>query len=71
MNARNLTLATAAFALTFWAWNLIGPLSSSYTKQLVGAAGGALTAVAVLLFTLEIGRELRQAAPAAEVRQRV
>lgn len=34
MNARNLTLATIAFALTFWAWNLIGPLSSSYTKQL-------------------------------------
>ncbi|MGW4530072.1 hypothetical protein ACWEOI_03890 [Nocardia sp. NPDC004340] len=31
----------------------------------------ALTAVAVLLFTLRIGRELRQTAPATEVRQRV
>lgn len=31
---RNLVLATSAFALTFWAWNLIGPLSSSYTKSL-------------------------------------
>lgn len=30
----NLALATAAFALTFWAWNLIGPLSKTYTEQL-------------------------------------
>ncbi|SEK42796.1 MFS transporter [Nonomuraea pusilla] len=32
--ARNLALATAAFALTFWAWNLIGPLSGSYSRRL-------------------------------------
>ncbi|CAM3195360.1 MFS transporter [Stackebrandtia soli] len=30
----NLTLATAAFALTFWAWNLIGPLAKTYTDAL-------------------------------------
>ncbi|NUQ89781.1 MAG: NarK/NasA family nitrate transporter [Glycomyces artemisiae] len=31
---RNLALATAAFALTFWAWNLIGPLSKTYADDL-------------------------------------
>ena len=30
----NLALATAAFALTFWAWNLIGPLSRTYSEDL-------------------------------------
>ncbi|GAA1451348.1 MFS transporter [Nocardiopsis tropica] len=30
----NLALATAAFALTFWAWNLVGPLSRTYTQEL-------------------------------------
>ena len=30
----NLALATAAFALTFWAWNLIGPLSQTYSREL-------------------------------------
>ncbi|MBE2998033.1 NarK/NasA family nitrate transporter [Nocardiopsis sp. HNM0947] len=30
----NLALATAAFALTFWAWNLIGPLSRTYSENL-------------------------------------
>lgn len=30
----NLVLATAAFALTFWAWNLIGPLSKTYSERL-------------------------------------
>jgi MFS transporter, NNP family, nitrate/nitrite transporter len=30
----NLALATAAFALTFWAWNLIGPLSKTYSDRL-------------------------------------
>jgi NNP family nitrate/nitrite transporter-like MFS transporter len=30
----NLALATAAFALTFWAWNLIGPLSKTYADRL-------------------------------------
>ncbi|MFI7126296.1 nitrate/nitrite transporter [Nonomuraea sp. NPDC050153] len=30
----NLALATAAFAVTFWAWNLIGPLAGGYSRQL-------------------------------------
>lgn len=31
---RNLVLATSAFALTFWVWNLVGPLSKTYTQNL-------------------------------------
>jgi NNP family nitrate/nitrite transporter-like MFS transporter len=31
---RNLALATWAFAITFWAWNLIGPLAARYTEQI-------------------------------------
>ena len=30
----NLALATAAFTLTFWAWNLIGPLSRTHSENL-------------------------------------
>lgn len=30
----NLALATAAFALLFWAWNLIGPLAPDYSREL-------------------------------------
>ncbi|WP_285728599.1 MFS transporter [Nocardiopsis sp. ATB16-24] len=30
----NLALATAAFALTFWAWNLVGPLAPTYSERL-------------------------------------
>ncbi|MCK2213080.1 MFS transporter [Actinomadura sp. ATCC 31491] len=29
-----MVLATTAFAITFWAWNLIGPLAGSYTRRL-------------------------------------
>ena len=31
---RNLALATWTFAITFWAWNLIGPLAARYTEQI-------------------------------------
>ncbi|GAB3212448.1 MFS transporter, NNP family, nitrate/nitrite transporter [Marinactinospora thermotolerans DSM 45154] len=30
----NLAVATLAFAITFWAWNLIGPLAGTYTRRL-------------------------------------
>ncbi|WP_234401633.1 MFS transporter, partial [Thermobifida halotolerans] len=30
----NLALATAAFTLLFWAWNLIGPLAPAYSAEL-------------------------------------
>src|SRR5262245_57310537 len=32
--SRNLMLATMAFAVNFWAWNLIGPLATRYTDAL-------------------------------------
>jgi NNP family nitrate/nitrite transporter-like MFS transporter len=31
---RNLAMATWAFAITFWAWNLVAPLGARYTEQL-------------------------------------
>jgi NNP family nitrate/nitrite transporter-like MFS transporter len=34
LQSRNLTLATIAFALTFWAWNLIGPLAVRYATSM-------------------------------------
>ncbi|HEY9292952.1 MAG TPA: hypothetical protein VIP98_16875, partial [Microlunatus sp.] len=32
--AGNLAAATAAFAISFWAWNMIAPLGVRYTEQL-------------------------------------
>lgn len=48
---RNLALATTAFAATFWAWNLIGPLGVRYTGQLglSGTQKSFLVAVPVLV----------------------
>lgn len=50
----NLALATAAFAVTFWAWNLIGPLSGSYSKllHLSPTQTSALVAIPVLVGSL-------------------
>ncbi|AYF77423.1 NarK/NasA family nitrate transporter [Nocardia yunnanensis] len=56
MTTRNLTLATAVFALTFWAWNLIGPLSSSYTKQLGLSPGQTSLLVATPVLVGSLGR---------------
>ncbi|MBL1073555.1 NarK/NasA family nitrate transporter [Nocardia sp. 2] len=56
MNARNLTLATLAFALTFWAWNLIGPLSSSYTDDLNLSPGQASLLIATPVLVGSLGR---------------
>ncbi|MEU1206274.1 MFS transporter [Nocardia sp. NPDC005825] len=56
MNARNLTLATTAFALTFWAWNLIGPLASSYTEQLDLSPGRQALLVATPVLVGSLGR---------------
>ncbi|MDF5752770.1 MFS transporter [Spongiactinospora sp. TRM90649] len=52
--AANLALATAAFALTFWAWNLIGPLAGGYSRELglSPAQTSALVAVPVLVGSL-------------------
>ncbi|MFI6866260.1 nitrate/nitrite transporter [Nocardia sp. NPDC050406] len=56
MNARNLTLATLAFALTFWAWNLIGPLSGSYTDDLNLSPGQTSLLVATPVLVGSLGR---------------
>ena len=50
----NLALATAAFALTFWAWNLIGPLSRTYSEnlQLSPTQTSILVAIPVLVGSL-------------------
>ncbi|MFB7720944.1 MULTISPECIES: nitrate/nitrite transporter [unclassified Nocardia] len=56
MNARNLTLATLAFGLTFWAWNLIGPLSGSYTDDLGLSPGQTSMLVATPVLVGSLGR---------------
>lgn len=53
---RNLALATAAFALTFWAWNLIGPLSGSYSRQLHLSATQTSLLVAIPVLVGALGR---------------
>lgn len=40
---RNLLVATAGFALTFWAWNLIAPLAADFDDRLhMGASAQSL-----------------------------
>ncbi len=50
----NLALATWAFAITFWAWNLIAPLASTYTRDLHLSAfqNSMLVAIPVLVGSL-------------------
>lgn len=59
----NLALATAAFALTFWAWNLIGPLSRSYSEDLgltpTQTQTSVLVAVVALIVALYTSRAFR------------
>jgi MFS transporter, NNP family, nitrate/nitrite transporter len=51
---RNLALATFAFAVTFWAWNIIGPLAVRYTDSmhLTGTQKSLLIATPVLVGSL-------------------
>ena len=51
---RNLVVATAAFAISFWAWNIIGPLAVTYTQQmgLSGNQKALLVATPVLVGSL-------------------
>lgn len=48
---RNLALATWAFAITFWAWNLIGPLAVRYAEEmhLSNTQKAAMVAMPVLV----------------------
>ncbi|MFD3509825.1 nitrate/nitrite transporter [Nocardia sp. NPDC058666] len=56
MKSRNLALATLVFGITFWAWNLIGPLSTSYTKLLSLSAGQQSMLVATPVLVGSLGR---------------
>ncbi|WP_448221765.1 MFS transporter [Gordonia iterans] len=53
---RNLTLATLAFAITFWAWNLIAPLGVFYASEgemdLSSSQKSVLIAVPILVGSL-------------------
>ena len=52
----NLTLATWTFAINFWAWNLIGPLSATYTKDMSLSSTQAALLVATPILVGSVGR---------------
>ncbi|MFD8533290.1 nitrate/nitrite transporter [Streptosporangium canum] len=54
--AVNLALATAAFAITFWAWNLIGPLAGGYGRQLGLSPTQTSLLVAIPVLVGSLGR---------------
>ena len=54
--ARNLALATFAFAAAFWAWNLIGPLAVRYTEAMSLSGTQKALAVATPVLVGSIGR---------------
>lgn len=53
---RNLGLATLAFAITFWAWNLIAPLGVRYTEQFGLSSGQKALLVATPVLVGSLGR---------------
>jgi len=53
---RNLGLALLAFTITFWAWNLIGPLGVLYTQELGLSAGQKSLLVAMPVLVGSLGR---------------
>ncbi|GCD19642.1 MFS transporter [Cellulomonas algicola] len=52
----NLVLATWTFAITFWAWNLVGPLAARYTEELGLSATEKSLLVATPVLVGAIGR---------------
>ena len=52
----NLALATWAFAINFWAWNLIGPLSPTYTKAMSLTSTQTALLVATPILVGSVGR---------------
>ncbi|WP_232718862.1 MFS transporter [Gordonia metallireducens] len=56
--AINLALATWAFTISFWAWNLIGPLGVVYTDQLDLSASQKSVLVAIPVLVGSLGRIL-------------
>lgn len=55
---RNLALATVAFAISFWAWNIIGPLGVRYAEDLDLTAGEKSLLVATPVLVGSLGRIL-------------
>ncbi|GAB7007621.1 nitrate/nitrite transporter [Nocardioides sp. AN3] len=53
---KNLALATWAFAISFWAWNMIAPLGVRYTEQLGLSATQKSVLVAVPVLVGSVGR---------------
>ena len=52
----NLALATIAFAVNFWAWNLISPLASSYSDQMSLSSAKTSVLVAMPVLVGSVGR---------------
>ena len=52
----NLALATWTFAINFWAWNLIGPLSSAYSKAMSLSTSQTALLVATPILVGSVGR---------------
>jgi NNP family nitrate/nitrite transporter-like MFS transporter len=52
----NLALATWTFAINFWAWNLIAPLSSAYTKAMSLSTPQTALLVATPILVGSVGR---------------
>ncbi|WP_286929503.1 MULTISPECIES: MFS transporter [Aeromicrobium] len=55
---RNLALATLAFTISFWAWNVIGPLGVRYAEQLDLTANEKSLLVATPVLVGSLGRIL-------------
>ncbi|MCD9153609.1 MFS transporter [Aeromicrobium duanguangcaii] len=55
---RNLALATLAFAVSFWAWNVIAPLGVRYADQLDLSSGQKSLLVATPVLVGSVGRIL-------------
>jgi hypothetical protein len=53
---RNLALATWAFAISFWAWNLIAPLGVRYTDELGLSSAQKSLLVALPILVGSVGR---------------
>lgn len=58
MQLKNLLLATWAFAISFWAWNMIGPLGVTYTEALGLSATQKSVLVATPVLVGSVGRIL-------------
>lgn len=55
---KNLVLATWAFAISFWAWNLIGPLAVTYAEAMSLSAGQKSLIIATPVLVGSVGRVL-------------